>query len=579
MAVGTPAYMSPEQAASERDVDARSDIYALGCVLYEMLVGEPPFTGPTAQVVMAKRFSDPVPSARRLRSGVSESVDTAVRRALAQVPADRFATAAEFATALTAPASAPGAGISAAHEDRSLVVLPFENLSPDPDNAFFADGLTEELIADLSKVRALRVISRNSTLRYKGTDKPLPEIAAELKVRYVLEGSVRRAGNSLRITAELIDAATDSHLWAEKYSGTFDDVFDMQEKVSGAIVGALQVRLSPREQQRLRQRAIPDAEVYADWLRARQLVRSYTTVGLQEVVARLEAGLRRIGDNAAVMAGLAMVHCGVGMLGGNQDEAFDMAVAWAGRALALDPTLAHAHLTLGIIEILRGRPKEALGHLKTAQESEPGDWDTHQWLAYLYAGVGRHAQAMAHAQALKALDPGESLGDLWVAWIHLYDGRAREGAAALEGVQFDWDNPHRRWMVAWVHAWQRQRREALDLLEPVQPLGTYDYVIQLCLLLRDALKGDREGFQGKLTPDLVDSVNADAWGACTLAEFCCLLGDLESALHWLDRAASWGWFNHPLYSRTDPFFEPLRGDPRFQAFLERVKGQWEAFET
>jgi serine/threonine protein kinase/tetratricopeptide (TPR) repeat protein len=573
MAVGTPAYMSPEQAAGERDVDARSDIYALGCVLYEMLVGEPPFAGPTAQVVMAKRFSDPVPSARRLRSGVSEAVDTAVRRALAQVPADRFATAAEFATALTAPAVAALAG------EKSIVVLPFENLSPDADNTFFADGLTEELIADLSKVRALRVISRNSTLRYIGTDKSLPQIAAELKVRYVLEGSVRRAGNDLRITAELIDATTDSHLWAEKYSGTFDDVFDMQEKVSGAIVGALQVRLSPREQQRLKQRAIPDAEVYADWLRARQLVRGYRTVGLEEAIARLEAGLRRIGDNAAVMAGLAMVHCHAGIMRGNQEESFGRAVAWAERALVVDPAFAQAHVTLGIIEMLRGHPREALGHLKTAQESEPGDWDTHQWLSYLYAGVGRHAQALAHAQALKALDPGESLGDFWVAWIHLYDGRTQEGVAALEGVQFDWDNPHRRWIVAWVHAWQDHRWEALELLEPVEPLGTYDYMVQLCLLLRDALKGDRESFRRNLTSDLVNSVRADAWGACTLAECCCLIGDLESALHWLDRAASWGWFNYPLYARTDPFFEPLRADPRFQVFLERVKDQWEAFET
>jgi tetratricopeptide (TPR) repeat protein len=405
----------------------------------------------------------------------------------------------------------------------------------------------------------------------------LPQIAAELGVRYVVEGSVRRAGNGLRITAQLIDSATDSHLWAEKYTGTLDDVFEMQEKVSRAIVQALEVRLSPQEHKRLSHRSIPDAEVYADWLRARQLVRSYTTSGLHEAVERLEAGLRRVGDNAAVMAGLALVHCNEGMLGANQEQALDRAVLWAERALAINPDLAQPHLTLGVVEALRGRPKEALGHLRSAVASDPGDWDAHQWLAYIYNGVGRHDAALVHARALKALDPGESLGDLWAAWVLLYDGRAAEAMACLEGVPVDWDNTHRRFMMAWIEGWNGDRRKALALLEPVGPSDAYDYMVQLCLLFRDALRGDREFFERHLTPDLVRSVNADAWGACTVAEFCCILGDRDSALRWLDRAASWGWFNYPLYARTDPFFEPLRGDPRFQAFLDRVKAQWERF--
>lgn len=308
-------------------------------------------------------------------------------------------------------------------------------------------------------------------------------------------------------------------------------------------------------------------------------MRSYTTSGLHEAVERLEAGLRRIGDNAAVMGGLALVHCHEGMLGRNQEEALDRAVVWAERALSIDAELAQAHLTLGIVELLRGRPREALGHLKSAQASEPGDWDTHQWLAYLYNGVGRHASALVHARALKALDPGETLGDFWVAWILLYDGRTAEAVAGLEGVRVDWDNTHRRFLMAWMHAWQGNRRHALELLAPVEPLESYDYMVQLCLLLRDALLGDRESFDRHVTPDLIRSVDADAWGACTLAEFCCILGDLDSALRWLDRAASWGWFNYPLYARTDPFFEPLRGDPRFQSFLERVKAQWEQFDA
>ncbi len=178
--LGTPEYMSPEQATAER-VDSRTDTYALACVLYEMLTGEPPYTGATVQAIIAKRFSDPVPSARRLRESIPASVDSAITCALAKVAPDRFAATAEFAKALAAEPTDVEAGT------KSIVVLPFENLSPDPDQEYFSDGLTEEVIADLSKVRSLRVISRSSAMTFKGSNKRIPEIAADLNVRYVLE--------------------------------------------------------------------------------------------------------------------------------------------------------------------------------------------------------------------------------------------------------------------------------------------------------------------------------------------------------------------------------------------------------
>ena len=569
VSVGTPAYMSPEQVLGEESIDERSDVYSLGCVIYEMLSGTPPFTGATVQALLAKRLAGPPPHLMN----VPGPVDEVVRRSLATAPQDRFASALALADALVEAARRPSA------DERSIVVLPFDNLSPDPDNAFFADGLTEELIADLSKVQALRVISRTSAQRYRDTDKSLPDIASELGVKYVMEGSVRRAGDSLRITAQLIEAATDSHLWAEKYTGTLEDVFDMQERVSQAIVQALQVRLSTREQSQLRHRAIPDAEVYADWLKARQLVRNVTTSGLSEAADRLEAGLRRIGDNAVVMAGLALVHWHQGMLGANQDEQIKRSVEWAERALEVDPGVAQAHVILGLVQLLEGDPQGALRHFRSAHASDPGDWETQQWMAYLYCGVGHHEKALVHARALKALDPAEPLGDIWESWVHLYDGRREEAAAIMRKVPIERDNPHRLLGFAQMEAWQGNRQEALDFLDSVEPLDSYDYMVQMCFIYKDALLGDRAAFERHLTPDLVRSVEADAWGAHMVAELYCLLGDSESALRWLDRAASWGWLNYPLYAHTDPLLEPLRGDPRFQIFLERVKKQWEEFEV
>src|SRR5216110_2145476 len=203
LAVGTPAYMSPEQAVSERALDARSDVYSLGCVLYEMLAGEPPYTGATAQVLIAKRLVDPVPAVRRLRAAVPVGVEQALTKALAKVPADRWASALAFAEALATPAGP---------RPPSVAVLPFLNLSADPENEYFADGITEDVIAHLSKIRALKVISRTSVMAFKQREQSLREIGARLEAATLLEGSVRRVGDRVRIVAQLIDAQADRHL-------------------------------------------------------------------------------------------------------------------------------------------------------------------------------------------------------------------------------------------------------------------------------------------------------------------------------------------------------------------------------
>jgi serine/threonine-protein kinase len=218
--LGTPAYMSPEQVSGEHEIDGRSDIYALACVLYEMLAGDPPFIASNPRAVLAKHMTDPAPPITTVRSSVPVPVAAAITKALGKAPPDRFDSAKAFSDALFA------SEVEAEEEKKSIVVLPFENLSPDADQEYFSDGLTEEVISDLSKVRSLRVISRSSAMTFKDSDKRIPDIAKQLNVRYVLEGSVRKAGNSLRITAQLIDAEDNAHVWADKYSGTLEDVFD-----------------------------------------------------------------------------------------------------------------------------------------------------------------------------------------------------------------------------------------------------------------------------------------------------------------------------------------------------------------
>ncbi|UCG88187.1 MAG: protein kinase, partial [Gemmatimonadota bacterium] len=331
LSLGTPEYMSPEQATGGGKLDQRADVYSLGAVLYEMVTGEPPQTGATVQAVIAKLLSERPAHPRVVRDSVPEAMDRAIMKALAKVPADRFDSAKAFSEALFATV------VAAEEEKKSIVVLPFDNMSPDPGDAYFSDGLTEEIITHLSHINSLRVISRNSAMVLKGSHKDTRTIAAELDVQYVLEGSVRKAGDQLRITVQLIDAASDAHLWAESYDGVLEDVFGMQEQVARSIVDALQLELHPGEEERLAERPIEDLGAYECYLRARNEIDAFTVDGTRRAIQHLEYALDIVGGNVPLFTGMAYAHFQRANLGIAQDEAIALAEEYVAKALALDP--------------------------------------------------------------------------------------------------------------------------------------------------------------------------------------------------------------------------------------------------
>src|SRR5262249_46405227 len=275
--VGTPAYMSPEQAAGDA-ADARSDIYSLACVLYELLVGTQPFTGPSAQALTVKRFTEPAPAVSAGRPDVPADLDGIVARALEREPDARYPTMAAFASALSdlgatrgSPGPAPG---------RSIAVLPFVNISGDAETEVFAEGMAEELLNALIKVAALRVASRVSSFAFKGRQEDIGAVGRRLKVETVLEGSVRRAGNRIRVTAQLVDAAQGFHLWSERYDRELSDSFAIQDEITASIVGALRLVLTARERQAMAaERA--DVRAYEYYLRGRQLAHQVRREGYQ----------------------------------------------------------------------------------------------------------------------------------------------------------------------------------------------------------------------------------------------------------------------------------------------------------
>ena len=258
--LGTLGYMSPEQVRGER-ADARSDVFAFGVVLYEMLGGRRAFRGRSAAETMSAVLRDDPPALSRVGVAVPSRLERIVGRCLEKSPGERFQSARDLAFVLSTALDEveKDETIAAAKlAELSVVVLPFANLSADPDDEFLADGFTEEAISDLSAIRSLKVISRTSAMRLKGADKDATMIAMELGVRYVLEGSVRRSGDTLRVTARLVDAETDVQLWSDRCSGVTSDIFSIQEQVARGIVDALSVRLTPQEDQALSVRQVTD---------------------------------------------------------------------------------------------------------------------------------------------------------------------------------------------------------------------------------------------------------------------------------------------------------------------------------
>ena len=555
LAIGTAAYMSPEQAMGETTLDARSDVYSLGCVIYELLMGEPPFGGPTVQALIARRLVGPPPHL----TGVPSAVDEVVRRSLATAPQDRFATAIALADALVEAARRP------AVPEKSLVVLPFENLSPDPDNAFFADGLTEELIADLSKVRALRVTSRTSAMHFKGTTKSLPEIAHELNVRYVLEGSVRRAGNSLRITAQLIDSQSDAHVWAEKYSGTMDDVFELQERLSRQIVEALRVKLTAEEEDRLSARVTSNVEAYQLYLKGQYHFGRRYKGGLTPAMNCFQEAIRIDPDCASALAGLADCYSVMGTLGFRpRRDLIGPAGDAARRAVLLDDSLPEAHHALALVHLfLDWRWDVIEREFLRALELGPKLGLTRAYYAVALTTTGRVADVMREAEQAISVDPLSTLTGYLTSLaffdIRRYDRAIKEAERVLE---LDVDSVFGSFALGIGLTMVGRHKEAIDAANRAVALSERAswFVMALGIAMNRAGRHDEAR---RVLDELTSRSTREYIPPAHISQVYATMGDTERALDALEQDARENCQLYPTILVTAAF-DSIRGHPRFR---------------
>jgi serine/threonine protein kinase/tetratricopeptide (TPR) repeat protein len=587
--LGTVGYMAPEQVQGT-GTDARADIFAVGCVLFEMATGREAFARPTASETLAAILAAPAPEVVASGTDAPAELSRIVARCLEKQPGQRFQSASDLAFALraltTAPMGLASPGAAVSREQPSIVVLPFENLSPDPDNAFFADGLTEELIADLSKIHTLRVISRTSAMHYKGTTKPLPAIAQELNVRHVLEGSVRRAGNSLRITAQLIDAATDAHLWAEKYAGTLDDVFDLQEQLSRRIVAALKLTLAPEAERRLAERPLASAPAYDCYLRARQDIARWTEPALDRAQRLLENAIKVVGENAFLLAGLAEVQAAY-LAGGFRfdDLTASRAADYARRALSLDETTWSAHSALGILAAMRSDPRRSFAHMARAVALGPDDANSMYFFANAAGAVGRTRSIRPLVDRLLRSDPLNAVSHLVAAATEYFEGRFEAALPpARLALRFDPRGVQVRYWCTLVLGANRHFADARALLDEWRAESPHHPYYLASESWLHAIEGRRPESAAVLAALLSDNdvraaMRADFMGVWAGAEIYAMNGESEEAVEWLEHGVDLGAINYPFLSLLDPYLENLRGDSRFNDLMVRVKREWEAFEV
>ena len=574
---GTLAYMSPEQLRGERAA-ARSDVWSLGVVLYELTTGHRPYRGDTQFTLSASILADaPRPLPARVPAGLKKVVS----RCLAKDPVERYQDGGQVHAALealdaTSPSLMPSRSARRPSQHgrvRSLAVLPLENLSPGPDEDFFADGMTDALITTLAQIRALRVISRTSVMRYKGARQPLPEIAQALNVDAIVEGTVLRSNGRVRISTQLIHAASDTHLWSKQYESDLRDVLALQSDVARAIADEIQVQLSPQQKSRLAGSRPVDPVAYESFLKGRHFWYRRSPDALKKAVEYLQQAIELDPSHALAHAGLADAYVSLGWdLFGLSSPAdnYPKAKRAAQRALEIDPNCAEAHAALGCVAAQFDWDwTTAEAGFRRAIELKPQYGPVHIWYSHFLRAMDRTEDSLAESRRALECDPLGLVLNMHMGW-HLLYSRQHDKAIeqCLKTLELD-----ATFILAHVFLGQAYEQtgafsSAVSEFERAVELSQRHQTYLADLGHGYAVAGRRADAL-RILDELTEMSSHRYVAARSIAEVHIGLDDVDSALAWLEKAFLQrnGWLIH---IRENPRYDRLRGDPRYLDLVRRM---------
>jgi len=469
----------------------------------------------------------------------------------------------------------------AAKWKNSIAVLPFVDMSPQKDQEYFCDGMTEDLINRLSNVKELKVPARTSVFMFKGKTPDMHDVGEKLKVQTVLEGSVQKSENRLRITAQLINIADGYHLWSERYDRELKDVFAIQDEISSSIAEKLRLKLTPQEKQRISNHPIDNVTAYQFYLRARREISQMTEDSLNRALQNLQIGLNLIGENALLYSGIADAYFQYQDFGLGEERYLKKAEEYAKKALTMDPNCPQAHIVLGKLSFYKDFPEnmvDYLRHIKLALAVEPYNAYALERIVWGLSFLGKPEIALPYMERMKQVDPLNPWNLGLQATMDFYAGKWEHAIEPNRQLfHLDPESPENRLFYAWALAENRNTDEAISIIDQSVRTAPDNVFGKFGLLLKYGMLKDRDKAFFVITPKFQEACLRDGDWSYYVAALLSLLDAKKEALDWLENAVDRGFINYPLLAEKEPFLANIRGEPRFQKLMERVKYEWEHF--